>query len=104
MGGNSRLAEGAEYCFEGIVEALLDITIPDSDDRVAALSEPLASARVSFKTSILSMPASVDLDDELAFEADEISDEGSDRVLPAKAPSSKAFASQMLPDDPFFVC
>ena len=79
---------------ENTLGLLQHLVVPEAEDCVAFALQPGSSPRVSF-SSVL---PTVDFDDELPVEADEIDDVRTDRVLPPDLCADGHTVSQMLPE------
>ena len=95
-----RLFEFEEDHLEHAIRVREHIGIPETDDAVAAQFE---KARTAFICRIVRMLTTIEFDDQLSFDADEIGDIKSDRKLPPELETTKGAIAQALPEAEFGV-
>ena len=85
---------------KNIVEVLIDLAVPIPFDPIATPFQISSPDFVSYGILGQRVLISVELDDHLCFETDEVDDKRSDRLLPAEFESSKTTIAQSGPQLP----
>jgi hypothetical protein len=96
--------ECTKYRLDCPVKIEPDVSVPEAHDSIAPFFEPLRPFSIAFVACTFSMLETVDLDDKPSLEADEVDDVGANWMLAPEATAGEPFVSQLLPDDPLFLC
>jgi len=83
------------------IEVRVDVGIPEPQGAEAGPAEHRIAHGVMVGLNVLPMLAAVDLDDQAAFEADEIKVEAEERRLPAEVGAVPAHCPQLQPQARF---
>ncbi len=98
MARGARRERGIGYCARYFTKSSLGsfqhIVIPKPEDSISFLTQPVITSAVTY---IIRMLTSIDFDNKLLIEADEVNDVRAYRCLAFKFQVKKAVGAQMIP-------
>jgi hypothetical protein len=91
----------SEDSFQDAVEVAIDLVVVESSDPIALIPQKRFALRVATALVVGGVSRAIDLDDKFLLAADEVTEIGTDRLLPNEFESAENTASKSPPEQTF---